>query len=155
MSGLRDTFIKRYITERASKAENDRKYGVRKRRVGGGIYEMKNSWKDHKDRNRHKSRIKRSGQARLVYVKDKLQHPHHVKVSLRGLVQESSARTESLKQNPWYITCCFRLFYLLQLTCVEAAPFVEETVCWLCPSQVRARSLTLLSIGMQKSFWSW
>ena len=26
--------------------------------------------KDHEDRNRHKSRIKRSGQARLVYVKN-------------------------------------------------------------------------------------
>ena len=29
---------------------------------------MKYSWKGHKDRNRHKNRIKRSGQARLVYV---------------------------------------------------------------------------------------
>ena len=27
---------------------------------------MKYSWKGHKDRNRHKDRIKRSGQARLV-----------------------------------------------------------------------------------------
>ena len=31
---------------------------------------MKYSWKGHKDRNRHKNRIKRSEQARLVYVKD-------------------------------------------------------------------------------------
>ena len=31
---------------------------------------MKCSWKDHKDRNRYKNRIKRSGRARLVYVKD-------------------------------------------------------------------------------------
>ena len=36
------------------------------------------------DRNSHKSRIKRSGQARLVYVKrHKPQHPHHVKESPR------------------------------------------------------------------------
>ena len=32
---------------------------------------MKYSRKDHKGRNRHKNRIKRSGLARLVYVKDK------------------------------------------------------------------------------------
>ena len=31
---------------------------------------MKHSWKGHKDRNRHKNRIKRSGQAQLVYVED-------------------------------------------------------------------------------------
>ena len=31
---------------------------------------MKYSWKSHKDRNRHKNRIKWSAQARLVYVKD-------------------------------------------------------------------------------------
>ena len=31
---------------------------------------MKYSLKGHKDRNRHKNKIKRSGQARLVYVKD-------------------------------------------------------------------------------------
>ena len=29
---------------------------------------MKYGWKGHKDRNRHKNRIKRSGQGRLVYV---------------------------------------------------------------------------------------
>ena len=35
----------------------------------GRIYGMKCSWKGHKDRNRHKNRIKRSGQAQLVHVK--------------------------------------------------------------------------------------
>ena len=43
---------------------------MRKRRVVGRISEMKYNWKGHKDRNRHKNRIKRSGQTRLVYVKD-------------------------------------------------------------------------------------
>ena len=43
---------------------------MRKWRVVGRIYVMKYSWKDHKDRNRHKNRIKRSGQAGLVYGKD-------------------------------------------------------------------------------------
>ena len=47
MSRLRETFIKRYVVERTSKAE------IRQQ-----------------DRNRHKNRIERSGQARLVDVKD-------------------------------------------------------------------------------------
>ena len=43
---------------------------MRKRRVVGRIHGMKYSWKGHKDRNRHKNRIKRSGQVRLLYVTD-------------------------------------------------------------------------------------
>ena len=43
---------------------------MRKRRVVGRIYGMKYSRKGHKERNRYKNRIKRSGQARLVYVED-------------------------------------------------------------------------------------
>ena len=41
-----------------------------KRRVVGRIYGMKYSWNGHKDRNRHKKRIKRSGQAQFVYAFD-------------------------------------------------------------------------------------
>ena len=55
-------------------------------RKRGGIWRicgMKYSWKGHKDRNRHKNRMKRSGQAGMIYVKR--QHPHHVKVSPRRL----------------------------------------------------------------------
>ena len=49
----------------------DRKSGVRKQRVVGRIHGMKYSSKGHKDRKRLKNRIKkRSGQARLVNVKD-------------------------------------------------------------------------------------
>ena len=55
-----------YIVQRTSKAEQDQKNRVRKWRVVERIYEMKYSWKGHKDRNRHKKRIKRSGQAWLV-----------------------------------------------------------------------------------------
>ena len=55
---------------RSSPLRGDRKNRVRKRRVVGRIYGMKYSWKGHKERNRHKNRIKRSGQARLVYVFD-------------------------------------------------------------------------------------
>ena len=63
-SGLRETFIKRYIVERTIKAERyDRKNRVRKRRVVGRIYGMKYSLKGHEDRNRHKDRMKRRGQA--------------------------------------------------------------------------------------------
>ena len=51
----------------------DRKNRVRKWRVVGIISGRKYSGKGHKDRNRHKNRIKRSGQARLVYVRHKPQ----------------------------------------------------------------------------------
>ena len=50
--------------------KEDRKNRVRKRRVVRRIYGMKYSWKGHKDRNTYKNRMKRSGQARLVYVTD-------------------------------------------------------------------------------------
>ena len=43
---------------------------MRKRRVVGRIYGMKYTWKGHKDGDRHKNRLKTSGQARLVYVKN-------------------------------------------------------------------------------------
>ena len=43
---------------------------VRKQRAVGRIYGMKSGWKGHEDRNRHKNKIKRSGQARLVYVEN-------------------------------------------------------------------------------------
>ena len=43
---------------------------VSKRRVVGRSYGTKYSWKGHKARNRHKNRIKTSGQARLFYVKN-------------------------------------------------------------------------------------
>ena len=42
---------------------------------------MKYSWKGRKNGSRHKNRIKRGGQARQKHTP---QHPHHVKVSLRG-----------------------------------------------------------------------
>ena len=44
---------------------------MRKRRVVGTIYGMKFSLKGHNDRNRHKYRMKRRRQARLLYVKKK------------------------------------------------------------------------------------
>ena len=63
--------MKRHIVERTNEAERqDRKNRVRKRRLVGRIYGMKYSRKGHQKRNRQKNRIKRSGQARLVYVKD-------------------------------------------------------------------------------------
>ena len=68
---------------------------MRKRRVVGRIYGRKYSWKGHKDRNRHKNRIRSRGQARLAYVEfwHKPQHLHRLKASLRGL--SASARLNS------------------------------------------------------------
>ena len=43
ISGLKETFIKRYIVERINEAEKDQKNRVRKWRVVGGIYGMKYS----------------------------------------------------------------------------------------------------------------
>ena len=76
ISGMKETFSKRYIVERT------------KRRVVGRIYGMKYSLNGHEDINRHKNRIKRSWQAQLVYVRHKLQHSHHVKVSPPGSGQD-------------------------------------------------------------------
>ena len=41
---------------------------MRKRGVVGRLYGMKHGSKGHKERSRHKNRIKRSGQARSVHV---------------------------------------------------------------------------------------
>ena len=61
ISGLRETFIKRYIVARTSKT--------------GRTERRENFWNEMQfrgpeDRNRHKSRIKRSEQVRLVHVED-------------------------------------------------------------------------------------
>ena len=68
LSGLKETFIKRYTVERASGAET----------IPEGQSEKaescrENLWNEmqlkvHKDKNGHKNKLKRSGQARLVYV---------------------------------------------------------------------------------------
>ena len=65
-SGLRETFIKRYIVERINKAE----LRPEEQSERTGSCGLKHHWKGHKDRNRHKNRIRRSGQGRLVYVFD-------------------------------------------------------------------------------------
>ena len=49
ISGLRETFIKRYMIQRTNKAEQGQKNRVRKRRVVGRIYGMKYSWKGQKN----------------------------------------------------------------------------------------------------------
>ena len=52
ISGLKETFIKRYIVETTVpiRQKSDRKNRVRKQRVVGRIYGMKHSSKGHKDR---------------------------------------------------------------------------------------------------------
>ena len=70
ISGLKKTFIKRYVVERTNKAE------IRPEERGEKAESSReNLWteiqlKGHKDRNTHKNKTKRSGQARLVYVKN-------------------------------------------------------------------------------------
>ena len=71
ISGLKETFIKRYIVERTSKAEIRPGEQSEKAESCRGIYGMKYGLKGHKDRNRHKNRIKRNGQARLECTNSK------------------------------------------------------------------------------------
>ena len=61
ISGVKETFINRHIVERTNKAEIRPEEQSEKRRVVRRIYGMKYSRWGHKDRNRHKNRIKRSG----------------------------------------------------------------------------------------------
>ena len=74
--------MKRYIVERTNKAEIRPKELSEKTESCRG--NSRDEIKGHKDRSRHKNRIKRSGQARLVCLRQKPSHPHHVKVSPRG-----------------------------------------------------------------------
>ena len=113
ISGLRETFVKRYIVERTIKAEIRPEEQSEKLGVVGRIYEMKYSWKSHKDRNKHKNRIKRSGQAWLVYDKK-------IRNTLR-------ARPIQRYEAQWY---SFKSFLLLLLF---VSLFVCLFVCFLFP----------------------
>ena len=67
---MKETFNKRYTVERTNKAKIKLEEQSKKAESC-----RENLWneiqlKGHKDRNRHKNRIKRSGQARLIYVKN-------------------------------------------------------------------------------------
>ena len=84
---------------------------------------MKYSWTGHEERNKHNNRIKRSGQARLVYVRHKPWNPHHmlnrnIPTTWRWARGARDARTDFLLQesNWWqrekrsasfYIVCSF------------------------------------------------
>ena len=70
ISGLRETFTKRYIVERTKKAEIRPEEQSETAESCQENYGMKYSRKGHKDRNRnrYKNRIKSSGQAPLVCV---------------------------------------------------------------------------------------
>ena len=75
ISGLKETFIKRYTVERTDEAEvrlSRLQSRVRRWRVVVRIDGMKYNSKGHKHRNRHKNRIKMGGQAQMVYIIHKL-----------------------------------------------------------------------------------
>ena len=63
-------FHKRYIVERTNEAEIRLEEQSEKTESRRRIFWMKHGWKGHKDRNRHKNKLERSEQARLVYVKN-------------------------------------------------------------------------------------
>ena len=57
---------------------------MRKQIIVGRIYEMQYSWRGHTDKNTHKNRIKRSGQAMLVSQGHKTRHTHYLGGELAG-----------------------------------------------------------------------
>ena len=68
---MRETFIKRFVAERTNKAE------IRREEQSETVESCReNVWNEIqlkgplRQKKRHKNRIKKSGQARLVYVKD-------------------------------------------------------------------------------------
>ena len=73
----------------------------KKLRVIGRIYGMKYSWKDQKCRNRHMNRIKRSGQAQLIYVFD---INHNIPTSVKESLQGEKECIEALSGYSWEVS---------------------------------------------------
>ena len=99
LSGLKETLIKRQL-KGPTKQKWDQKNRVRKRRVVGRIYGTKYSWKGHKDRTKLKNNKKEWEISVGLCQKHKPQHPHHVKVCLRGpfkIANQSFSMTLRLK----------------------------------------------------------
>ena len=65
---------------------------------------MKYNWKGHKDRNRHKNRIRRSGQARLVYVRQTVTSPPR-----EGEPSGTRERERESRRNRWHCTTALDL----------------------------------------------
>ena len=72
---------------------------MRKQRAVRRIYGMKYSWKGHKNRTRHKNKIKVEASLVSLCKKHKLQHPHHVKMSLLGPTVEKG---QAFWQMSWW-----------------------------------------------------
>ena len=92
---------------------------MRKRRVVGRIYGMNYSWKGHKHRNRHKNRIKRSGEVRLVYVYD---INHNIPTTWRWA--RGDARKPSKEKV--HFTAKYRGCYFITVRCVRESAETER-----------------------------
>ena len=68
--GRKETFKRRYIGERTNKAEIRPEEQSEKAESHRGNLWNEIQLKGHEDSNRHKDKTKRSGRARLVYVKN-------------------------------------------------------------------------------------
>ena len=84
ISGLKETFIKRYTVERANRAEIRQQEQSQNGELSGEMMEWNTVERAIKTAIDIRTEIKRSGRARLVYVRHKPLHPHHVKASPRG-----------------------------------------------------------------------
>ena len=106
---------------------------------------MKYSRKGHKDRKRHKNRIKRSGQARLVYVRHKPQHPHHVHVSPQEPLTQSPCHiaksykhihfaVDTYSQTDWVICTATPLFFFFFFNFLRKSLSVKNNQVYNIPS---------------------
>ena len=103
---------------------------------------MKYSWKGYKDRTRYKNRIKRSGQARLVYVKDI--NRNIPTTCRRAYGDESKGNNNNNDDKKKKITeCCYWNHWATrhspqrchpdpQLTCTWRLCLLDVTQCWSC-----------------------
>ena len=108
LSGLKETFIKKYIVERTNKAdmrlEEQREKAESCRENSWNEIQLKGPKRKKQTQEQNK---KRSRQAWLAYVKNhKPQHPHHVKVSPRGsLSQHRQTSTSPSDSVLSYVAC--------------------------------------------------
>ena len=156
ISGLKETFIKRHIVERTNKAEIDRKNRVRKQSCRENLL-SEIQLKGPEERNRHKNRIKRSGQARLIYVFD---INHNIPTTWRWAHGDISDEKSCSSKREVKWSWCFRSllsqfmalwFLLMFLNVMEDSCCGTSTIQLYLP--VGAQKFAIWFVGLVKIQW--
>ena len=111
--------MKRYITQRTNKAgKKTRKSRVKKRRVVERIYGIKYSWKGHKDRNRHKNRMKKewASSVGLCQTSTITSPPREGEPAGTPVEYTSKTNTHSVVKNLRFLVVLVRELGLIRLT---------------------------------------